>query len=633
MNYNLDQIKLGLVKPLVQVTLFQVDGWLVQSCNTLIDLNRKESLYDRFDFLASMEDYFHEMPIGEELRLNPMEWHEDIHGLFVVRLAKIDAETIQWILFDKSVEEERTKSVLASRDRAVVNEEYLRLEKDLLASKKALLEYKNEELLRLQKFKERFFATISHEMRTPLNSITGLVKLLEWSDPKEIYNYLHALKSTSEHLNSIINDVLDLSKIEENKLLLEDVSFDLKQLVNTVAKGFSFIVKEKKIDLKVSLSEDLPTFINADPTRMSQVLYNIISNALKFTEKGSVSVGLSVQNERLCFEIKDTGIGMKPESIQNILEPYVQAAGQSYRSFKGTGLGMTIANELIKIMGGSLEIKSALGKGTNMTFDLPYLPADHAEVSVDDHYDPTANVDVSQFAFLFAEDDAISTMVMKERSAKWHLNSTFVATAQALRRELNEGQYDILITDLHLEDDYAPDLLYALRASEGANRSIPIIFLSGDPLHQHEEKLMGLDNWAYLVKPVNPRELSLKIRQLLNISADNTLPAVDLTVLGNAAGHDEAFMKELIETILITMPDELEKLRLLVNKNDTQEAAKILHKIKPSVSYFGISQLVEERAALYDRAKKGEDISKDLVQFMTRINIALESLAAKKLKL
>ena len=632
MNWDLDKIKLGLVKPLVQVTLFEVNGRLLQSCNTLIPLTQGESLYDRFDFLASMEDYFGQMPVGEELSLNPMEWHEELSALVVVRLAKLDQHTVQWILFDKTVEQERMKTVLQGRDRAVLNEEYLQLEKTLLETKKNHLEYQNQELQRIQQFKQQFFAAISHEMRTPLNSITGLVKLLEWSDPKEIYNYLHALKSTSDHLNSIINDVLDLSKIEEGKLLLESVSFDLKQLINTVVKGFSFVVKEKQLSLNVHFRDGLPTYIRADPTRMSQVLYNIISNALKFTEKGSVTLDLSAKKDRLYVEVKDTGIGMKPESIERILQPYVQADGQSYRTFKGTGLGMTIANELVKIMGGTLKISSALGEGTSMTFDLPYQLAQSADISIDDHYDPTANVDVSQYAFLFSEDDAISTLVMKERSAKWNLNSTFVTTAEALKRELNEQKYDLLITDVHLEDDYAPDLLREVRHGEGLNCDIPIIFSSGDPIDKHDD-LRALDNWAYLVKPVNPRELSLKIRQLLHINTENTLPAVDLTILSNAAANDSSFMKELIDTMLNTLPDEMEKLAQLVDAKDWGGAAKVLHKIKPSVSYFGIPQLADERTQLHDQVKEGQDILKELVEFRTRINIALESLAEQKLKL
>lgn len=625
MEYDLDKIKLGLAKPLTQVTIFRLDGQLEQSCNTLIKLSAKSNLYQEFDFLACLEEYFHQMEVGEEIRLNPVDWKEKVEGFYVVRLSKVDRNTMQWILFDKSGEKERMQLISLGRDRAVLRADYLHIEKELL-------EFKNAELARIQKFKERFFAAISHEMRTPLNSITGLVKLLEWSDPKAIYDYLHALKSTSQHLNHIINDVLDLSKIEEGKLILEHISFDLKDICRVILGGFGIIAQEKGIALEAKIDEGVPRFIKTDPTRMSQILYNLISNALKFTKEGGVILKVGIKGEFLYFEVADTGIGMSEKSIANILQPYVQAEGQSYREFGGTGLGMTIVNELVKVMGGELNIESEPDKGTTISFDLPYELAQEASFSIDDHYDPAANVDASSYSFLFAEDDAISNMIMKERSAKWNLNSTFVTTANDLEVELNEVKHDVLISDLHLEDDYAPDLLFRLRKRDSVNRDIPIIFLSGDAVDRHPN-LNELSNWTYLVKPVNPRELSVKIRQMLKINLENTLPGVDLTVLSNASANDKAFMKELINTILETLPDEIEKLGELIASNQLFDAAKVLHKIKPSVSYFGITSLNDERTAIHDKAKKGLEIKEDFRLFKTRINIALESLAAKKLEL
>jgi response regulator RpfG family c-di-GMP phosphodiesterase len=209
------------------------------------------------------------------------------------------------------------------------------------------------------------------------------------------------------------------------------------------------------------------------------------------------------------------------------------------------------------------------------------------------------------------------------------LNSTFVMTAQDLEAELLEVRHDILISDLHLGDDYAPDLLKRLRLSDVENKDIPIIFLSGDPVDLHPA-LKELSNWTYLLKPVNPRELSLKVREMLKLNLQNTLPAVDLTTLSNAAAHDTKFMKELIDVILSTLPDELDKINLLVCQDKLFEATKLLHKIKPSISYFGISELLEERNLLHDKARKSLEIKEEFEVFKTRVNIALESLAAQK---
>jgi signal transduction histidine kinase/DNA-binding response OmpR family regulator len=629
MKYDLDKIKLGVIKPVVQVTIFGVDGLVHQSCCTMLSLNEGESIYDRFNFLASMEEYFQTMPVGEELRLNPMEWHEEMSGLFVSRLAKVDKETIQWILANRTVEQDRVKEVLRGRERAILNEEYLEIEKTLLETKKELLEYRNDELRRLQKFKERFFAAVSHEMRTPLNSITGLVKLLEWSEPKAIYDYLHALKATSEHLNHIINDVLDLSKIEEGKLILEKISFNIREIVGAINKGFTMILQDKGITLSTHFDESVPEFTTTDPTRVSQILYNMVGNSLKFTKEGGVKIAVKADGKELSFSIADTGIGMSQESIAHILEPYVQAEGQKYHEYGGTGLGMTIAHQLIKIMGGTLHIESELGKGSTINFTIPYEPADSANYTVEDHYDPAANVDVSRISFLFAEDDPMSIMIMKERSAKWNLNSTFVTTAQELTDELEHVKHDILISDLHLDEDYAPHIIINLRQSNWENRDIPVVFLSGDTQDMHPD-LGKITNYCYLLKPVNPRTLSLRIREMLDIDTDNSLEGVDLKGLEIAAQNDKDFMRDLIDTILETLPEELERLEIAIKKDDLFQAARILHKIKPSISYLGIETLLSSRSELHDQAKKGLEIQEPFHVFKTRVNIALEDLAAKK---
>lgn len=632
MIYDLDKIKLGLIKPNSQVTIFTVDGVLLQSCNSMIQIDPDESLYDAFDFLASMEDFLRNMEVGEEIELNPVEWRERVEGLFIVRLAKIDRETIQWLLVNRTVEKEQIEIIQQGRNNAAINEEYLNMQKKLLETEKDFLNFKNEELGRIQKFKERFFAAVSHEMRTPLNSITGLVKLIEWSEPKAIYDYLHALKATSEHLNHIINDVLDLSKIEEGKLVLEKISFNIREIVGAITQGFTMITQEKNIELTAHFDETVPQFITADPTRMAQILYNIIGNALKFTKEGGVTININAAKGRLHFVIKDTGIGMNSNSIKHILEPYVQAEGQSYQEFGGTGLGMTIANQLIKIMEGELTIESEQGVGTTMSFDLPYQFAKYAQYTVDDHYDPAANVDVSGLSFLFAEDDSISIMIMKERSAKWNLNSTFVTTAAELAEELENVKHDILVSDLHLEDDYAPKVILENRNNEGVNKDIPVIFLSGDTEDMHPG-LKEISNYSYLLKPVNPRTLSLRIREMLQINMDNTLDAVDLSSLEEITQNDKGFMVELIDTILETMPEELENLDLAIDQDELFKASRVLHKIKPSISYLGIQSLADERSKLHDMAKKGLEINEPYHVFKTRVNIALEDLAAKKLDL
>ena len=637
MQQNLDNIKLRMLSPKCQVTLFDVQGNVLQSCDTLLKTEPERSIFYQFDFLLSIQEVLVNLEKETPLEFDLIEWQEQREGLFGMNFQKIDAATIQWFIWDRSDEKDQILSVQQARNNSAINEELLEIRQKYLESEKKLLSFQNDELKRVQKFKERFFAEVSHEMRTPLNSITGLVKLLEWSDPNAIYDYLHALKATSEHLNHIINDVLDLSKVEEGKLKLEYLSFNLHEITQAILKGFSLLAEEKKIYLKSEIDPSIPKYIVADPIRLSQILYNIIGNAIKFTHQGGITLAINLEKQLgdaylIKFAVKDTGIGMAPENIQKILEPYAQVEGQSYFEYGGTGLGMGIAQRLIAVMGGDLEIESEPGKGTQMFFEISCEQADHSTYSIDDHYDPSANVDTSNFVFLFAEDDAMNTMIMRERSAKWNLNSHFVSNIDELKNELWNNTFDILITDINLGDDNAIDLLIELRASQAENKNIPIIFTSGDNQELYPE-LEKLDQWAYLIKPVNPKSLSLKIREMLKLCADNSLESVDLSNLKAAAQHNIEFVVELIDTILEHLPLDMEKLSEAVKANELETARKLLHKMNPSIGYLGIESLSKERHHLHDKVSQGQTIESELTTFKTRINMALEDLAAQKLEL
>lgn len=637
MSSRIDRIKLQELGSKCQVVLFDAEGKVLESCDTILSIRKDETLFDQFIFLLSIQEVIQTMEPGQPLNFQLVEWSEQKEALLGITFRKLDDITFQWFITDKSDERDQILSVQQSRNNASINEELLEIRQKYLESEKKLLTYKNEELLRIQKFKERFFAEVSHEMRTPLNSITGLVKLLEWSEPKAIYDYLHALKATSEHLNHIINDVLDLSKVEEGKLQLENLSFNLHEITDAVLKGFSMAADEKKISLKSEIDPAVPEFILTDPIRLSQVLYNILGNALKFTHEGGITLSIHLKEEKqkdctLLFSVKDTGIGMSQESIQKILEPYAQVEGQSYHEYGGTGLGMGIAQRLIEILGGELKISSQKNVGTTMSFEIRCSRAERASYSVEDHYDPTANIDTSRYAFLFAEDDAMSTMIMKERSARWNLKSHFVSSGKELAEALAANHYDMLISDLNLGDDYALRVIQKIRKGQSENRDIPVIFLSGDHQDSHPE-LSTLSHWAYLVKPVNPKSLSLKIREMLKLSADNNLEPVDLSSLKSSAQGNLDFVVELIDTILEHLPLDMEKLTEAVETKDFEGARKMLHKMNPSIAYLGIKSLADERKKLHDQVSLERSIQSALGPFKTRINIALEDLAAQKLEL
>lgn len=632
MKSSIDQLKLELISGKSQIVLFRKNGELVDTCHTLLQIDSKKSLYEQFNFLLSIKEVLQNL--GQEpLHFELIEWEEQTSGLFSLRFQTLEEDLIQWTILDRTADREQILSVQQARNDEAIGKELATLREKYLQSEKEFLEFRNAELKRIQQFKERFFAEVSHEMRTPLNSITGLVKLLEWSEPKDQYDYLHALKSTSEHLNHIINDVLDLSKLEEGKLQLEAISFDLNEIAQAIMKGFDLVAREKNLELKIQIDKSIPELIIADPVRLSQVLYNLIGNAIKFTHEGSVMLQIDQikqegSDHHLRINVSDTGIGMPQESIDKILEPYAQAEGQSNAIYGGTGLGMGVAHKLIQAFGSELQIESEPGKGTKMCFSIHAQTGKHLQYSVNDHYDPTAQVNINQYKFLFAEDDEMSQLIMKERSLKWNLNSTFVSNVKDLSRQLEQCPYDILISDLHL-DELVLSEIQALRRSKSVNAQIPIVFISGDSQDMHPE-LQELEGWAYLVKPVNPRLLSLKIRELLGIMSNNQMEEVDLSQLKRSVPDSPEFLLELIDTILENLPIDIEKFGAALAQDDVETAKKVLHKMKPSIAYLGIPSLSQERDQIFEKLKEGDEVSGEVQIFKSRVNLALEDLALKK---
>lgn len=622
MSARLDQIKLNLIRSTYQVTLFNLSGKVTESCETLLKVGRQHSIYDQFDFLKSLEDIIPELPLHEKLVFAAVEWEERVHGLFSISIERIEASLVQWIIQDNSGLKEDTLKLQQERNNATINEEFLEIQQKYLEMEKELLRYKNDELQRVQEFKTLFFAEVSHEMRTPLNSISGLISLLQEGLSARNPEYLGALRATSNHLNSIINDVLDLSKAEAGKLILDDTTFSAQQVVQNIITGFSLLAKEKRLVIDFTVAKEVPNTLIGDPIRLSQIIYNLLGNALKFTDEGSVSFTVKsepkdAETHQLHFEIKDTGKGMSGENIATILEPYAQSQGQSHHQFGGTGLGMGIANQLITLMGGELSIESRLGKGTTMAFDLNFKEGEaiHGEAQ-------TAPTDLSHLNVLVAEDDPISLILLENTLTRSGAKSQFVSNMGTLKEALLNHSFDLILADINLEDGPSTNVLIELKQK----LQTPVIFLSGESESKLPE-LKQLENWSFLMKPIDSAELVA-----LMTGVEKPL-RIDLSNLKAVTQNDLGLMKELMGIISETLPLELEKLEEAIKGHDFKMAEKVLHKINPSISYFGIPTLVNERKVLYDAVAVGEDISTRYPEFSRQVLLAIEQLEKETEKL
>ncbi|OEK02662.1 hypothetical protein BFP97_14525 [Roseivirga sp. 4D4] len=622
---NIDRIKLQLIAPISQVVIFHTNGEVIDTCNTLFSVETKRSVFDQFDFLKSIEEVFPGLPLGERLTFEAIEWNEGTEGLFAMEFVKTDNIRIQWIIQDRSKDKAQIAQVQQERNESAINEEFLEIQRKYLEMEKELLNYKNDELQRIQKFKEQFFAEVSHEMRTPLNSISGLIDLLKSTKGLRDHEYLTALKATSNHLNAIINDVLDLSKIEAGKFRLTSDAFDLRQMLGRILKGFEVGASEKGVVLDTHLDTAIPIMIEGDEVRLSQVIYNLLGNALKFTERGSVSLSINVNSSelghKLGFTITDTGKGMSEADVKQILEPYAQADGQDHVKYGGTGLGLGIAQQLIGLMGGALKIESQKGVGTSMSFELEFQMSERDVVSEVNSVLP----DLGHLKVLFVEDDEIGLVLLKGIVSEAEIQATFSETVEAFNNEIQKQTYDFIVSDVNLPDGNMISAIKGLRATKGPNQFTKVIFLSGDDVPTKE--LNEIYGSHYLKKPIATNSL------MDILMAEETEVAINLDNLEASTSGDKALMKEILNTILETLPVELSNLKKAESENNQEQLRKVLHKINPSISYLGNEQLIANRKSLYDKVLEQETENGIISEFCDLTRKALAAVVKEKERL
>ncbi len=373
---------------------------------------------------------------------------------------------------------------------------------------------------RAERLQEEFLANMSHEIRTPMNGVIGMANLLETTTlDGEQKDYLRLMKDSSQILLTLINDILDLSKIKAGRMTVENIDYDLRQTVETVSAPFAMKAKEKGIALNKTIGA-MPKFLIGDQHKLIQILNNLLSNAVKFTEAGSVS--LTVHTEvreddklHLICAISDTGIGISSDNLQHIFESFVQAGNDTVRRFGGTGLGLAITKRLIELQGGSVEVESELGKGTTFRIQLPVskssLLVQTAEAT------PMQATDNKALRFkkvLLVEDSEVNqkiTFLMLHKAGILVDIATHGKEAVAF---LEEGRhYDLIITDLQMPEMDGFQTAQYIRTKLGL--TLPIIAMTASAMRNERAKCFQLGMNEYLTKPCAPNILFHHLRRLL----------------------------------------------------------------------------------------------------------------------
>jgi signal transduction histidine kinase len=385
-----------------------------------------------------------------------------------------------------------------------------------------LLKEKNNELIlaknkaeEASKARSEFLSTVSHELRTPLNAINGITHLLLEENPKKSQmHYLSSLKFSGNYLTTFINDILEINKIESNKLEIEYINFNLKELLGDIQNSLKEIatINNNKFILKIDSA--VPESLIGDPTKLSQIFMNLINNALKFTNNGTVSVIAKLRsyqndNATIYFQIIDTGIGIPEDKLNTVFESFSQGSVEINRKFGGTGLGLTIVKKLVRILGGRIKLKSVVGEGSTFSFELNFK-VDSKPINIKskiDNYDPEI---FKNKKILVVEDNKINQMITKKMLVNKEIECTILDNGEDAIQILKDNAFDLVLMDVHLLGINGTIATQQIREFDTIT---PIIALTAISLDENREMLLSFGMTDVITKPFVPEDFYTIIAQ------------------------------------------------------------------------------------------------------------------------
>ena len=375
-----------------------------------------------------------------------------------------------------------------------------------------------DSLIETQKFRDQFLANMSHEIRTPMNAIVGLTNLLIKSPANELQEkYLNVIKKSGANLIVIINDILDLAKIEAGKMELESVPFPLITAISNIHTILSLKAEEKGVFIKEQIGEGVPEYVIGDETRITQVLMNLAGNAIKFTEKGSVTISVNLEkntgkNVDLRFSVSDTGIGIPEDKIDKIFESFGQASSDTTRKFGGTGLGLTISKQLVEMHGGALKVKSTPGEGSEFYFTISYQPVPKPqEISLEGLGD-TRNM--KGVKILLVEDNEFNQMVAVDTLQDLfpEIEVDVAADGKTAIEKASSNDYNFILMDIHLPDIDGFETTRFIRNNlDGRKKNIRICAMTASVTKENIDECYEAGMNDYMMKPFSPETLKEKV--------------------------------------------------------------------------------------------------------------------------
>ncbi len=501
-----------------------------------------------------------------------------------------------------------------------------------------------------------FLSRMSHEIRTPLNAVIGISHLLQSTDlSTKQHKYIQDIQRAGDVLLGLINNILDFQKIEAGFLEIEEADFDLDSVLNEVVDRARYLSSGKPLDIVLNKDVGVPEWVNSDSVRLTQILTNLVNNAVKFTPRGQIAISVSVQHEEadsvvLDFEIRDTGIGIPEESKDRIFETFKQASSDTTRKFGGSGLGLPIVKQLVLLFGGEISLETVEGRGTTFLVSLPLKVTDRALI-------PEAKKDLASLTLkgvsvLVVEDNLVNQFVVREMLENWQAHVAVASRGAEALELLSKQQFDVVLMDIQMPDMDGFETTQRIREDlQIPSEALPVIALTASALREKRDRAYAAGMNDFVMKPFDPAYLHERIviavgtEQIEENEPESptagTRDTEDVAegTLGTAATFEEpsrdnsttsewleqgnslmdwrffeenygdkpGLRKRVLQILADKLPDNIAALHKGVEGGDAAAVRSVAHQLLPSVRMMAAAPLVDA-AIILDKEGNGADV-------------------------